>query len=85
MGTVNRHSAVRGDKSVFDGDFVFWAKKNSKHSSGPLAKERIKVLINRASSATGSGNDWIELRHKNGRNNDFRLSNVETLDSGKNC
>ena len=27
---VNRHSAARGDKSVYDGDLVYWSKKNAK-------------------------------------------------------
>jgi group II intron reverse transcriptase/maturase len=26
---VNRHSAVRGDRSISDGDLVYWSKKNS--------------------------------------------------------
>ena len=35
---VNRYSAVGGDKSVYDGDLVFWTKKNAKQYMGPLAK-----------------------------------------------
>jgi len=37
---VNRHSAARGDKSVYDGDLVYSAKKNSKRYTGPLALAR---------------------------------------------
>jgi len=28
---INRHSAVRGDHSIYDGDLIYWSKKNSKH------------------------------------------------------
>ena len=77
---VNRHSAVRGEKSVYDGDLVYWSKKNSKRYNGPLAT----VMRNQGyrCNACGirfSGEDWIELHHENGINNDFRLSNVKAL------
>ena len=77
---VNRHSAVRGDRSVYDGDLIYWAKKNSKRYSGPLASA-LKRQGYRCNSCNlwFSGDDWIELHHKNGVNNDFRLSNVEAL------
>ena len=77
---VNRHSAVRGDRSIYDGDLVYWSKKNSNRYSGPLATA-LKRQTYRCNSCNllFSGNDWIELHHKNGVNNDFRLSNVEAL------
>lgn len=28
--SVNRYSAIRGDRSIYKGDLVYWAKKNSK-------------------------------------------------------
>lgn len=31
---MNRYSAVRSDKSVYDGDLVYWAKKNSRFYTG---------------------------------------------------
>ena len=77
---VNRQSAVRGSKSVYDGDLVFWAKKNSKQYGGPLA-----TALKRQGHKCNScglrflGVDWIELHHKNGDNSDFKLSNVEAL------
>ena len=77
---VNRHSAVRGDRSIYDGDLVYWSKKNSKQYKGPLA-----TAIRRQGYRCTScglrffGADWIELHHKNGKNNDFRLANVEAL------
>lgn len=77
---INRYSTVRGDKSVYDGDLVSWAKKNFKQYTGPLATA-IKNQSYRC-NACGlrfSGADWIELHHKNGINTDFKLSNVEAL------
>ena len=77
---VNRHSAVRGDKSIYDGDLVYWSKKNSNQYAGPLATA-LKKQAYRCNSCglRFSGTDWIELHHKNGKNRDFKLSNVEAL------
>lgn len=77
---VNRQPAARGNKSVYDGDLVFWSKHNSKYYCGPLATA-LKSQNHRC-NACGlrfSGNDWIELHHKNGINSDFKRSNVEAL------
>lgn len=77
---INRYPAVRGDRSIYDGDLVYWAKKNANRYSGPLASA-LKRQGYRCNSCNlkFSGEDWIELHHKNGVNNDFRLSNVEAL------
>jgi len=77
---VNRHSAVRGDQSIYNGDLVYWAKKNSKYYTGPLASAlRRQGYRCQACQLRFSGADWIELHHKNGINTDFKLSNVEAL------
>jgi group II intron reverse transcriptase/maturase len=77
---VNRYSAVRGDKSVYDGDLAFWAKRNSKRYTGPLATAlKSQDYRCNACGLRFSVEDWIELHHKNGTNNDFRRSNVEAL------
>lgn len=77
---VNRHSAVRGDRSVYDGDLVYWAKRNSSRYTGPLASA-LKRQDYRCNSCNlkFTAYDWIELHHRNGVNNDFKLSNVEAL------
>ncbi len=77
---VNRHAAARGSRSVYDGDLVYWSKKNSKHYQGPLATA-IRNQNYRCNSCglRFSGTDWIELHYKNGVNKDFRLANVEAL------
>jgi RNA-directed DNA polymerase len=77
---VNRHSAVRGDKSIYDGDFLYWSKKNSKYYNGPLATAiKRQDYKCKTCGLRFSGIDWIELHYKNGDKNDFKLSNVEAL------
>lgn len=77
---VNRHLAVRGNKSIYDGDLAFWAKINSKRYTGPLVTAlKSQDYRCNACGLRFSGEDWIELHHKNGTNNDFRRSNVEAL------
>lgn len=77
---VNRHSATRGDKSVYDGDLIYWSRKNSKYYTGPLAKAlKSQGYRCNACNLRFAGEDWIELHHKNGDNSDFKLSNVEAL------
>jgi RNA-directed DNA polymerase len=77
---VNRYSAARGDKSVYDGDLVYWSRKNSHFYTGPLVTslKRQGYKCN-ACNLRFTGSDWIELHHKNGNNGDFKLTNVEAL------
>jgi group II intron reverse transcriptase/maturase len=77
---VNRYSAISGKLSVYDGNFVFWSKRNSKLYRGPLAT----ILKSQGYRCKSCGlrfmaNDWVELHHKNGNNSDFKLSNLEAL------
>jgi group II intron reverse transcriptase/maturase len=77
---VNRYSTVRGTKSIYDGDLVYWSKRNSKHYEGPLATAmKNKGYRCNSCSLRFTGTDWIELHHKNAKNNDFKRSNVEAL------
>ena len=77
---VNRHSAVRGDRSIYDGDLIYWSKKNSSIYSGPLTSALKKQGYKcNSCNLMFSGSDWIELHHINGVKNDFKLSNVEAL------
>lgn len=77
---VNRQAAARGNKSIYDGDLVFWSKKNAKQYKGPLLTAlRDQGYRCNACQLRFNGADWIELHHKNGINDDFRRSNVEAL------
>ena len=77
---MNRYPAVKGSLSVFDGNLVYWSRRNSKLYTGPLAT----ALRKQDYRCNSFGlrfipQDWIELHHKNGNNGDFRVSNVEAL------
>lgn len=68
---VNRFSAVRVDRSVYDGDLIYWSKKNSRHYTGPLAT----ALKTQGHKCTACNlrfalDNWIELHHINGINKD---------------
>jgi len=77
---VNRYSAISGKLSVYDGNLVFWSKRNSKLSTGPLATALRKQDYRcNDCGLRFSIEDHIELHHKNGINSDFRISNVEAL------
>lgn len=77
---VNRSPATSGKLSVYDGNFVFWAKRNSKLYTGPLSTT-LKKQGYRCNSCglKFMPDDWIELHHKDGNNSDFKLSNIEGL------
>lgn len=77
---VNKHSSVRGDLSIYDGNFIYWVKKNSKHYNGPM----FKAIKSQNYTCNSCGlklmpSDHIELHHKNGNNKDQRTSNLEAL------
>ncbi len=63
---VNRFSAARGSLSVYDGNLVYWSKRNSRLYTGPLAS----ALRKQSYHCNSCGlkflpEDWIELHHKN--------------------
>jgi group II intron reverse transcriptase/maturase len=75
---VNCHSTVRGNLSIYDGDLIYWSKKNAKQYEGPLATAiRNQGYRCNCCKLRFSGSDWIELHHKNGINSDFSRKNVE--------
>jgi RNA-directed DNA polymerase len=77
---VNRYPAARGSLSVFDGNLLYWSRRNSKRYSGPLATVlRKQDYICNSCRLRFTPDDWIELHHINGNNADFRTSNVEAL------
>ncbi len=77
---VNDHINVKGDKSPFDGDFIYWAKRENKNYSGihtSLLKQQ-----NHKCNACGllflSG-DRVELHHMDGNHDNWQKSNLELL------
>jgi hypothetical protein len=51
--SVNRFINVKGNKSPFDGDILYWAKRNSKYYDGRLRRQkRSKQVITNVNTAT---------------------------------
>ena len=77
---VNRYPAIKGSLSVYDGNLLYWSRRNSNHYTGPLATALRKQDYQfNACGLRFLPDDWIELYHKNGNNKDFRVRNVEAL------
>jgi group II intron reverse transcriptase/maturase len=74
------YSSVRGNKSVYDGNLVYWSRRNQKLYTGPLATALRKQDYRcNECGLRFKVDDWIELHHKNGNKSDFKTSNVEAL------
>jgi len=77
---VNRFPAINGSMSVYDGNMSYWSRRNSRFYTGPLSTALRKQDYRCNSCGLRfMAEDWIELHHKNGINNDFKTSNVEAL------
>jgi len=78
--SVNTHIKVSGDKSVFDGDLTYWAKRENKNYTGPTASTLKKQ--NHKCKACGlsffSG-DKVELHHVDGNHENWKPNNLEAL------
>jgi group II intron reverse transcriptase/maturase len=74
------HNNVTGDKSVFDGDLTYWAKRENKNYSGIHAS--LLTQQNHKCKACGlsflSG-DKVELHHIDGNPDNWKKSNLEML------
>ncbi len=77
---INAHINVISDKSVFDGDLTYWAKRENKNYSGTSAS--ILKQQNHKCNACGltffSG-DKVELHHIDGNHDNWKLTNMEML------
>ena len=77
---VNDHINVKGDKSVFDGDLPYWAKRGNKNYSGIHAS----LLKQQAFKCQACGlsffsDDKVELQHRDGNHANWKKSNLEML------
>ena len=74
------HNNVTGDKSVFDGDLAYWAKReNSKYSgihASLLKKQAFKCATCGLSFLPGGS---LELHHIDGNHDNWALKNLEML------
>lgn len=77
---VNDYINVIGDKSVFDGDLLYWAKRNNKNYSGihvSLLKQQDYKC--EACGLSFFSDDLVELHHIDGNHDNRKMSNVELL------
>ena len=78
--SVNSHIKVKGDKSVFDNDLTYWAKRHNKNYTGitafTLEKQNHKC---KACGLSFSSGDKVELHHVDGNHDNWKPKNVEAL------
>lgn len=77
---VNAHTNVSGDKSPFDGDLTYWARRENKNYSGThasLLKQQKHQC--KACGLTFLSGDKVELHHTHGNHENWRKSNLQML------
>lgn len=77
---VNAHINVKGEKSVFDGDLTYWAKRGNQNYSGFQAS--LLKQQNYKCNACGLSffsEDKVELHHIDGNHENWKKSNLELL------
>jgi group II intron reverse transcriptase/maturase len=76
----NKHIMVKGDASPFNGDIIYWSKRESKHYDGITAKALIKQ--NHTCEYCGLGfidGEDINLHHIDSNHNNWKLQNVTAV------
>ena len=77
---VNSYTKVRDDKSPFDGDMIYWSKRENANYDGIT----VKLLSKQKHTCTSCGlkfypGDKVEVHHKDGNHKNWKSSNLETL------
>ncbi len=76
----NRHVKVRGNKSPYDGDLVYWSERNSKLYDGKTSK-----LLKKQNHTCGHcghkliSDEKIHLHHLDGNHNNWKDSNLTVV------
>lgn len=76
----NRHVSVKGYKSPFDGDTVYWSKRNSK-----LYTDMTSKALNRQNHACGicglkcTSEERVHLHHIDGNHNNWKTKNLTAV------
>ena len=78
--SVNRFINVKGNKSPFDGDLIYWAKRNSKYYDGMTAKVLKKVNY-RCDYCNHylHNEEKIEWHHVDGNHQNWQIKNLQVL------
>lgn len=73
-------SAIKGSKSPYDGDLIYWSERNSKLYDGVTAR-----ILKKQHHTCGKcglkllSNERIHLHHKDGNHQNWKLRNLEAL------
>jgi RNA-directed DNA polymerase len=79
---ITRHVKVQGNRSPYDGDWVYWSTRQGRH---PSANPRLARLLKgqrgrcRYCGLFFQHDDRIEVDHINGNRRDSRLANLQAL------
>jgi len=79
---ITRHIKVRGNRSPYDGDWVYWSTRRGRH---PSVSPRLATLLKRQHGCCAScglcfhHDDCIEIDHINGDRRHARASNLQAL------
>ncbi len=76
----NKHVNVKGDKSPFDGDLIYWSKRNSDKYDGATAKA-LKKQHHSCEQCGFKFNDEerVHLHHIDGNHNNWKPSNLVAI------
>lgn len=77
---INRFIASKGSRSVYDNDWLYWAKRNNKRFAGPLLTT-LRKQDYRCNSCNllFSTDDLVELHHIDGNNRNYSKANLAAL------
>nr|QWL15207.1 hypothetical protein [Ulva rigida] len=77
---VNGFIACKGSKSIYDNDWLYWAKRNNKRFTGPLLTTlAIQEYRCKSCNLLFSTEEIIELHHKDGDNKNHQPANLAAL------
>ena len=80
--TITRHVKVQGNRSPYDGDWVYWSTRQGRH---PSVSARLARLLKaqrgqcRSCGLFFQPDDRIEVDHINGNHRDSRSANLQAL------
>jgi RNA-directed DNA polymerase len=78
--SVNSFIKVKGDKSPFDGDLIYWSKRENANYYGitaeRLSKQKYTCTHCKLKFLPG---DIVELHHQDGNHNNWKPNNLEVL------
>ncbi len=80
--SIKRHVKVQGNRSPYDGDWVYWSTRQGRHPS--VSARLARLLKEQRGRCRSCGlffqhDDRIEVDHRNGNHQDSRFANMQAL------